>query len=319
MTVPTKQRTDAASVMEAVIIKGDLSKLTPDERVRYYNETCKSLGLNPLTRPFEYITLNGRLQLYARRDAADQLRKVNGISVAIVSQEIGDGTLTVHVKARDRDGREDEDLGVVPFHDGIKGEARANQILKCVTKAKRRVTLSISGLGLLDETEVADIPRENPHVNRPEDFVEVPLPDDPDSIPPNPNIKPLPKKDARADNAKLQQEMQAITDPEKLKEWGAANKDRVAAQPLDWQEIFRGLYRNHLIALRNDAGGALRVKLVESAFADLDNAYENCEDAAGFFDIDEKMYQPLLPQLSPADQQRAGKIRERHMARFAEP
>jgi hypothetical protein len=35
-------------------------------------------------------------------------------------------------------------------------------MMKAETKAKRRVTLSICGLGMLDETEVADIPGANP-------------------------------------------------------------------------------------------------------------------------------------------------------------
>jgi hypothetical protein len=157
MTVPQKKEA-LGDIMEAVIAKGDLNKLTPEERVRYYTETCKSLGLNPLTRPFEYIMLNNRLTLYARRDATDQLRKIHGISITIVSEEVKDGLLTVHVRAVDKDGREDEDLGVVNFPEQLRGEARANAVLKCVTKAKRRVTLSISGLGILDETEVEDIP-----------------------------------------------------------------------------------------------------------------------------------------------------------------
>jgi hypothetical protein len=42
----------------------------------------------------------------------------------------------------------------------MRGETAANQTMKAVTKAKRRVTLSLSGLGFLDETEVADIPAE---------------------------------------------------------------------------------------------------------------------------------------------------------------
>jgi len=104
------------------------------------------------------MTLQGKQVLYCRKDGTDQLRKINGISVQIVSQDMSDGLLTVHVKARDRDGREDEDLGAVPFPDTLRGDVRANTILKCVTKAKRRVTLSISGLGFLDETEVEDIP-----------------------------------------------------------------------------------------------------------------------------------------------------------------
>jgi hypothetical protein len=145
-------------IMESVLIKGDLAKLTPEERVRYYNEVCKSIGLNPLTQPFAYITLNGKLQLYALRACADQLRKVNGVSLEIVSREIAEDVLTIHVRAKLPDGRSDEDLGAVAYPQSLRGEARANAELKAVTKAKRRATLSICGLGWLDETEVEDIP-----------------------------------------------------------------------------------------------------------------------------------------------------------------
>lgn len=144
--------------IESVLARGDLSKLTEQQRTDYYIKLCQSLGLNPLTGPFEYLTLNNRLVLYAKRACADQLRKINGITIQIMSQDQNDGLLTVHVRAKDATGREDEDLGVVNFPDTLKGEARANAILKAVTKAKRRVTLSISGLGFLDETEVEDIP-----------------------------------------------------------------------------------------------------------------------------------------------------------------
>jgi hypothetical protein len=145
-------------IMESVLLKGDLKDLTPEERVTYYNEVCKSIGLNPLTKPFEYITLNGRLQLYALRTATDQLRKLNDVSIEILSHDIKDGILTVHARARTPDGRVDEDLGCVAFPDTLRGEIRANVEMKAVTKAKRRVTLSICGLGWLDETEVEDIP-----------------------------------------------------------------------------------------------------------------------------------------------------------------
>lgn len=147
----------AGEIMESVLLKGDLSKLTAEERASYYNAVCKSVGLNPLTRPLEYITLQGKLTLYARRDCADQLRKINGISIQIVSRELSDGLLVVHARATDKTGRTDEDFGAVSFA-GLKGDVAANAILKCITKAKRRVTLSISGMGFLDETEVETIP-----------------------------------------------------------------------------------------------------------------------------------------------------------------
>jgi hypothetical protein len=148
---------DAGSVLEQVVIVGDLAKLTSEERVDYYKKVCTSVGLNFLTRPFDYITLNGKLTLYAKRDAADQLRKMHGVSVKIISKEEVDGLLMVHVAAQDRTGRTDEDYGAVTIA-GLRGEARANAMAKAVTKAKRRVTLSICGLGWLTDAEIDSIP-----------------------------------------------------------------------------------------------------------------------------------------------------------------
>ena len=156
MTVPAKSA--SGDIMESVIIAGDLAKLTPEDRTRYYTEVCKSLGLNPLTQPFSYIHLNGKLTLYATRACTDQLRKINSITLEIVSRDITDDILTIHVRAKTPEGRSDEDLGAVYFPATLKGDARVNAELKCITKAKRRTTLSICGLGWLDETEIEIIP-----------------------------------------------------------------------------------------------------------------------------------------------------------------
>src|SRR3979490_1919679 len=82
---------DGAEILERVIVQGDLSKLTPIERVSYYKQVCVSAGLNPLTKPLEFITLNGKLVLYALRAATDQLRALHNVSIVITSREqIGD-------------------------------------------------------------------------------------------------------------------------------------------------------------------------------------------------------------------------------------
>lgn len=142
-------------VIEKVITQGDLAKMTPAERVAFYWRTCESLGLNPLTRPFEFINLNGKLVMYARKDATDQLRKINGVSVTSIHRDKDDelGLLTVVAGGRDLSGREDEATGVVSIK-GLSGEALANAVMKAETKAKRRLTLSLVGLGFLDESEV---------------------------------------------------------------------------------------------------------------------------------------------------------------------
>lgn len=148
-----------AELLERVIIQGDLSRLSTEQKVEYYRDMCATLGLNPMTRPFAYIKLNGNLVLYALRDCTDQLRKIHGVSVVETKQEELDGVYIVVAKVRDREGREDVARGAVNIAN-LKGEALANAIMKAETKAKRRATLSITGLGVLDETEVEDIKAE---------------------------------------------------------------------------------------------------------------------------------------------------------------
>lgn len=153
---PVPQALDA-SVVQQVLLGGDLSRLTADQRVSYYKSVCESLGLNPLTQPFAYIRLNGKEVLYARKDATDQLRALHGISVSIVAREVLEGVCVVTAAASMPNGRRDESTGAVPI-EGLKGEARANALMKAETKAKRRVTMSICGLGMLDETELETVP-----------------------------------------------------------------------------------------------------------------------------------------------------------------
>ena len=74
-------------IMESVIVKGDLSKLTSDERVKYYNAVCRSVGLNPLTQPFAFMNLSGKYILYAKRDATDQLRALHNVAVEEMTRD----------------------------------------------------------------------------------------------------------------------------------------------------------------------------------------------------------------------------------------
>ena len=141
-----------AQEIESVLIGGDLSKLTPEQRVNYYKAVCDSVGLNPLTRPFDYITLNGKLTLYAKKDATDQLRKRDGVSITKLEREVMNDICLVTAYAQTVT-RSDASTGAVSIK-GLSGDALANAMMKAETKAKRRVTLSICGLGLLDETEV---------------------------------------------------------------------------------------------------------------------------------------------------------------------
>ena len=140
---------------ELVIMHGDLSKLSSDEKLNYMANVCKSMGLNPLTRPFDFISFQGKTVMYARKDCTDQLRKIHSVSITSMVPQIIDDLCIVTVEAKDSTGKEDRATGVVSIK-GLSGEAKANALMKSESKAKRRVTLSICGLGILDESEPED-------------------------------------------------------------------------------------------------------------------------------------------------------------------
>lgn len=151
------------NTMESVILRGDLSQLTPDQRGQYVAAICEKMGLNPLTKPFEFMTMQGKLICYAGKNCAEQLRKIHNVSNKITSREKIDDVFMVTVECSLPNGRTDSAVGAVSVA-GLKGDGLANAIMKAETKAKRRATLSICGLGMLDETEVETIPGGPPRV-----------------------------------------------------------------------------------------------------------------------------------------------------------
>ena len=147
------------SIANQLILQGDLSKLSAGDKVRYYNGYCERMGLDPFTKPFDILRLNGKEVLYCTRSGTQQLNKLHKVSHLITSRDTNAeaGVYIVTSKASLPDGRCTESIGAVNIA-GLKGEAYANAIMKAETKAKRRATLDLLGLGVLDESEAETIP-----------------------------------------------------------------------------------------------------------------------------------------------------------------
>lgn len=193
-TLKSTEQLESSSMVEA-LLGGDLGKLSDPQLLSYYNELCKSLSLNPLTKPFIFIRdKEDRLIMYASKACTEQLRQIHNLNIVITSREKLDGVYMVIAKAKDKHGREDEAIGVAalekeeinwvwneaskkktPQRTGktiaLRGEELANAMMKAETKAKRRVTLSIAGLGAFDDDgtneepirgEVLDAPKTEP-------------------------------------------------------------------------------------------------------------------------------------------------------------
>lgn len=143
-----------AEIAERVFVHGDISKLNSGERLAFYKARCEAAGLDPRGRPFEFLVLQGKTVLYAKKECAEQLNGMHGLSHEILSTEMVSGLYEVRVKVTSRSGRTSEDVGTVVI-DGLRGADLANARMKAVTKAKRRATLSFCGLGdVIDETEL---------------------------------------------------------------------------------------------------------------------------------------------------------------------
>jgi hypothetical protein len=144
--------------IEQVLIDGDLSKLSVERRLFYYNYRCRSAGLDPACRPFAFIKArdSGKTILYALKECSEQLNALHGIShkATGIKDDTERGVYEVGVTATMANGRETFELGVTST-DKLRGELLANAKMKAVTKAKRRATLSLCGLGdMPDETEL---------------------------------------------------------------------------------------------------------------------------------------------------------------------
>jgi hypothetical protein len=149
-------------ILEKLIVDGDLSKLSQEERLRYYHLTCERLDLDPMSQPLSYLKLNNKLVLYAGRGATDQIARKAGISRRIVRTEILTGKVYLVVaEATDASGRVEQSTGAVNI-ENLFGENLVNALLRAETKAKRRAVLSFTGAGMLDETEVETIPGARP-------------------------------------------------------------------------------------------------------------------------------------------------------------
>lgn len=153
-------------IMNKIVLKGDISGLSQDEKLTYYGAMCNRLGIDPLTQPFQILKLQGKEILYCTKGGAEQLTKLYGVSHEIKKRESVNEIYIVEVRASMWDSNSNsnrfvDEIGAVSVR-GMSGDMLVNAMLKAVTKAKRRATLALLGLGMLDETEIETIPNANP-------------------------------------------------------------------------------------------------------------------------------------------------------------
>ena len=159
MTTTDLARTDTLdpAALESLVLRGDISGLTADQKVQHYLGMCRILGLDAATQPLAYLRLSGKEVLYVTRGATDRLAAMHSLNREIIDGpkviDLAGTKLVIAVcRATLPGGRYETATATLPLSDP------ATVLMKAETKAKRRATLAILGLGLLDETEVDSIP-----------------------------------------------------------------------------------------------------------------------------------------------------------------
>jgi hypothetical protein len=162
--ITTYDAEQAASALEHILATGDLAELTPAQRVAHYLSLCRSLGLNSLSRPFDWLILDQKLVLYPNKSATEQLRRRHQISVRVLRRELVGDLFVCEVEGRTPDGRLDQSSKYVPITGysrergtyRLTGTLLANAFAKAETGAKRRLALSMVGLAGLPDADEAE-------------------------------------------------------------------------------------------------------------------------------------------------------------------
>lgn len=146
--------------MRAYLRTGDLSTLPEPEQDKILVKMCAHYGLDPVLRPFCIIPAQNKKIWYATKAATDMVAARDGLTRKFKERRIDKELMICEIIMEITDGtRIEEGTAVVSLGEFARdpksgqitermmaGEALANAIMRCETKAKRRATLAWFGM-----------------------------------------------------------------------------------------------------------------------------------------------------------------------------
>lgn len=156
-----------SDVVRRVALDGNLAPLTEEERWAYYQEYCRYLGLDPITKPFDILEQevgkdNAKrkiVTLYPNAKCAAQLTRLHNLTFSEPKVEMIDAMSLCIVRVEVRTPSGASRWGDSAFvYDKSKAWSLPNDYKKTVTQAHRRAVLGICGVAGPDESELDDVP-----------------------------------------------------------------------------------------------------------------------------------------------------------------
>ncbi len=135
--------------MDSILVKvaalgGNLKSLTAEQKAEYIAAITKNAGLSDSSL-FKIIEFDGREVLYADKGVAEMLRSTRGLSFTEPNIVLNGALMLITIGITDGK-RTEYDLGSISIDETNRNHAA----MVCMTKAKRRATLSFCGLGMID-------------------------------------------------------------------------------------------------------------------------------------------------------------------------
>lgn len=156
---------DATAALTHYLGTGDLSRLSGEQKAALYLDTCRSLDINPRTRPFDWIefydpeTKSKKLTLYPNKTCSDQLAYQHRIRVRVVEEKIVGTLFKVVVEGTMPNGRTETNVSYLDLTDRdgnqLRGQRLGNLFMKGHTKAKRRLIFGM--LGMMSPPDVEEL------------------------------------------------------------------------------------------------------------------------------------------------------------------
>ena len=144
--------------MLAILARGNIASLSEEDRTKYILALCDALCLDPRFKPIDLISgQGGTVTPYLNRGATDSLARREGIqrTTVVPPKEVEiNGVKCVLCVARATDvktGRYEERVATAVNKDA------GNAFMRVETKAIRRATIALLGIGLIDESELDGI------------------------------------------------------------------------------------------------------------------------------------------------------------------
>jgi hypothetical protein len=164
--IVTPNAEHASAALAHYLTTGDVARLDGAPLLALYFEICRSISINPRTRPLDLIefwdpeTKAKKLTLYPTHQCADQLAYLHRIRIETLDERIVGTLFKVALRGTMPDGRVEENVAYLDLTDRdgkqLRGQKLGNAYMKTRTKAKRRLVLGMTGFNIPGAAEAIE-------------------------------------------------------------------------------------------------------------------------------------------------------------------